>query len=467
MNVLLASGSPRRAKILDGLGVAFEIVRTDAPEVSRPGEPERTVLENALAKGAAARRCLDAADARPVLSADTIVWLDGKIYGKPRDRDEARAFLRELSGRTHYVFTGVALDGAACVQTSAVTFRNLTDGDIGRYLELVNPLDRAGAYDIGTEGDLLVGSCTGSHENIMGLPVEPLVAWGVAGRSGSARMPRPAGRAGTGGSNAPREPSSAPVGFFDSGLGGLCILDAFKRLCPDEPTVYLADSANCPYGSRPPEDILRLSRANVRKLREAFGCKLIVVACNTATAAAIDALRRDDPDFPFVGIEPALKPAALQSETGVVGVLATEGTFGGRLYNETKAKFAKEIEVVAAVADEWVGLVERRGLAAVRCRPPEGVPASGGAWPADAERIVRARIEPLLAADCDRLVLGCTHFPHLKPLIEKIAAGRAVVVDPSEAVARQARRVLSGRGLRASSPNPPHVFLSTRARPDI
>jgi glutamate racemase len=148
---------------------------------------------------------------------------------------------------------------------------------------------------------------------------------------------------------------------------------------------------------------------------------------------------------PFIGIEPAVKPAALRSKAGVVGVLATAGTFGGRLYNETKAKFAKDVTVIATVADEFVELVERKEI-------------SGAA----AERVVRARIEPLLKAGCDKIVLGCTHFPHLKPLIEKICDGRAEVIDPSDAVARQARRVLSARGLAApASAKPSHIFIRT------
>ena len=134
---------------------------------------------------------------------------------------------------------------------------------------------------------------------------------------------------------APR--AEGAVGFFDSGLGGLCILDAFRRLCPRESTVYIADSANCPYGNRPADEIVRLARANTESLLDR-GCKMVVVACNTATAAAIDVLRAEYPAVPFVGIEPAVKPAALNSRTGVVGVLATAGTFGGRLYKETKGR---------------------------------------------------------------------------------------------------------------------------------
>ena len=223
-----------------------------------------------------------------------------------------------------------------------------------------------------------------------------------------------------------------PVGFFDSGIGGTCILNAFKRLCPDVETVYIADSKNCPYGNKPAEEIIRLSEANVKKLLKK-GCKMIVVACNTATAAAIDYLRAKHPEIPFVGLEPALKPAALRSKTGVVGVLATAGTFHGRLYNETKAKFAKNVTVLAVQADEFVTEVEKlRGFAVERLR---------GARAERIEKIVRQRVEPLLRAGADKIVLGCTHFPHLKPVIEKVCAGRAEVIDPSDAVARQAKRV--------------------------
>lgn len=239
--------------------------------------------------------------------------------------------------------------------------------------------------------------------------------------------------------------NNAPVGFFDSGLGGLCILEAFRRLCPNEETVYIADSRNCPYGNRSADEIRRISEENVAKLLK-YDCKIIVVACNTATAAAIDTLRANHPEIPFVGIEPAVKPAALHSRSGVVGVLATVGTFSGRLYRETKRKFAKDVTVLAAVADEFVTLVER-----------------GETSGTEAERIVRARIEPLLAAGADYLVLGCTHFPHLMNLIQKVVDGRAVVVEPSEAVARQALHLLKQHELVAdrSERATNHVFIRT------
>ena len=216
------------------------------------------------------------------------------------------------------------------------------------------------------------------------------------------------------------------VGFFDSGVGGRCVLDAFRRLCPDEPTVYVADSENCPYGNKPPEEIARLSKRIAADLI-GRGCEVIVVACNTATAAAIDELRNEWPDVPFVGMEPAVKPAALGSRSGIVGVLATRGTFNGRLYRETSSKVSGTVRIIECIADEFVDLVER------------GV-VSG----AEAEEAVRSRIEPLIEAGADRIVLGCTHFPHLKHLMENVADGRAVIVDPSDAVARRIAEVLEG-----------------------
>ncbi len=229
------------------------------------------------------------------------------------------------------------------------------------------------------------------------------------------------------------------VGFFDSGVGGTCILRAFQALCPGVETAYLADTPHCPYGNRPPEEIRRLSEACVKKLLSQ-GCQMVVIACNTATAAAVDYLRAKYADVPFVGLEPALKPAVLRSKTGVVGVLATAGTFAGRLYGETKARFAKRTVVLAVVADEFVDIVERT--------VGRGRPATGPR----VEAAVRARIEPLLRAGADKIVLGCTHFPHLKGVIEAVCAGRAEVIDPSDAVARQAKRILEERGWLKEAP---------------
>lgn len=204
------------------------------------------------------------------------------------------------------------------------------------------------------------------------------------------------------------------------------MLDAFCRLRPDEATVYVADSENCPYGNKPPEEIVRLSKRIAAGLIDR-GCEVVVVACNTATAAAIDELRREWPDVPFVGMEPAVKPAALGSKSGIVGVLATRGTFNGRLYRATSSRVSGSVRIMECVADEFVELVER-----------------GVVLGAEAEEAVRRRIEPLIAAGADRIVLGCTHFPHLKHLMEKVADGRAEIVDPSDAVARRIVEVLDG-----------------------
>jgi len=182
MKLVLASASPRRAKILRDLGLSFEVLKTSAPETSFPAEPERTVRENALAKWRAAKDALAArglGGGVRILAADTIVWFDSRIYGKPRDLEEARGFLRTLGGKTHTVFTGVVLDGEAKVVASGVTFRALSEAAIEEYVRRVKPLDRAGAYDIDESGDLIVAGWEGSYENIMGLPVEPLREWGL------------------------------------------------------------------------------------------------------------------------------------------------------------------------------------------------------------------------------------------------------------------------------------------------
>ncbi len=223
--------------------------------------------------------------------------------------------------------------------------------------------------------------------------------------------------------------ANSPIGFLDSGIGGVSVAEALKTLLPHEDIVYVADNANCPYGNKSAEEIIRLVDGNIDYLL-ACGCKMIVVACNTATAAAIDYVRAKWCDVPIVGMEPAVKPALLRTKTKVVGVLATQGTFNGRLYRETCARFSKDTTVLTCVADEFVRLVEDWNI--------EGD---------EAERVVRKKTEPLLAAGADYLVLGCTHFPFLKPVIERVAAGRAKVIEPSVAVAKQAKRILEERGL--------------------
>jgi glutamate racemase len=223
------------------------------------------------------------------------------------------------------------------------------------------------------------------------------------------------------------------VGFFDSGIGGKSILNEFKKLCPQVETEYLADKENLPYGNKQPSEIVGFAEANAAKLI-ANGCSIVVVACNTATAAAIDLLRAKYPSVPFVGVEPAVKPAAQLSKTGVIGVLATAGTFNGRLYNETKEKFAKNVKVISVIADEFVVEAERLEGREVESLDQKEL--------GRIEEVVRLRIEPILEEGADVIVLGCTHFPHLKKIIEKVCAGRAQVVDSSLAVAKQIMRVL-------------------------
>jgi septum formation protein len=178
--LILASQSPRRAKILESLGVSFSIVKTDSEEIDYPEDPERTVSENAVLK---LKACQKEYPSSAILAADTIVWFNGEIYGKPRDLNEAKSMLQKLSANTHTVFTGVAFtDGETKeiktqVCRSEVVFRSLSESAIEEYVERTKPTDRAGAYDIDENGDMLVERYEGEYENIMGLPVLPLENW--------------------------------------------------------------------------------------------------------------------------------------------------------------------------------------------------------------------------------------------------------------------------------------------------
>ncbi|GAB4416741.1 MAG: glutamate racemase [Anaerolineae bacterium] len=225
---------------------------------------------------------------------------------------------------------------------------------------------------------------------------------------------------------------SRPIGLFDSGVGGLSVWREVAQRMPYEATLYFADSAHCPYGPRPAAEIQALSAAITRFLL-AHQAKLIVVACNTASAAALETLRAEF-DVPIVGMEPAVKPAAEATRTGHVGVLATEGTLNGYLFKNTSQRHARDIEVHVQVGEGLVELVEKGQLDA-----PE------------TESLLRHYLEPMLAANADQLALGCTHYPLLLPLIERVVAGRATVIDPAQAVARQVQRVLMQRGLEAET----------------
>ncbi|OQY97073.1 MAG: glutamate racemase [Chloroflexi bacterium UTCFX4] len=224
----------------------------------------------------------------------------------------------------------------------------------------------------------------------------------------------------------------AKIGLFDSGVGGLSVLRAITRELPDYDLVYFADQKYCPYGPRPPREIRALS-ARITKFLIEQNCRVVVVACNTASAAALYFLRETFPVIAFIGMEPAVKPAASATRSGKIAVLATRGTLEGELFGNTRDEFAREIKVNAVYPPDWVERVERGDIDS----------------PATFES-VRAVIEPLLDAGVDEIALGCTHYPFLAPLIEKIANGRATILDPSDAVAKQTARVIAERGLSAS-----------------
>ena len=221
---------------------------------------------------------------------------------------------------------------------------------------------------------------------------------------------------------------ASPIGVFDSGVGGLSVLAEIARQLPHEDLLYFADSAHCPYGPRPAEEIRRLSCAVVEFLLEQ-GAKLIVVACNTASAAALTHLRQTFA-VPIVGMVPAVKPAATVTNRKVVGVLATRATVQGQLFAEVVEQFATGVEVIPQVCP---GLVER--VEAGEINGPE------------VEALLRRYLKPLLERGADTLVLGCTHYPFLIPAMRRIVGADVAILDPSPAVARQAGRVLAKRGL--------------------
>ena len=219
-----------------------------------------------------------------------------------------------------------------------------------------------------------------------------------------------------------------------------------RRLLPHESLVFLGDGKNCPYGARPREEIAALAEQAVRRLLQA-DCKLVVVACNTATAAAIDFLREKYAPLPIVGMEPAVKPACLATRSGVVGVLATERSLDGELFRRTAERYGRGVEVVASPGRGFVELVE-----ADRERTPE------------AEACVRAAVGEMLARGADQIVLGCTHYPFLLPVLERVVAGRGVtIVDPSPAVARRVVQLLDAGGLRAAADHAPAYGFRTFA----
>lgn len=224
-------------------------------------------------------------------------------------------------------------------------------------------------------------------------------------------------------------PQSRLIGIFDSGVGGLSVLRELRARMPGEDYLYLGDQINVPYGPRGLEEVRGLSNAIVRFLL-AQEVKLIVIACNTASAAALKTLRQAYPDFPFVGLEPALKPAVEHTETGVVGVLATPTTFEGPLYESVVERFAGEVTILKSSCP---------GLAAE---------IEAGRWNgAEAERILREALEPMLPQGLDTVVLGCTHYPFAFETIQKITGSQVRLIDPAPAIALRVQSVLAERDL--------------------
>lgn len=214
-----------------------------------------------------------------------------------------------------------------------------------------------------------------------------------------------------------------PIGIFDSGVGGTSILKEVQKMLTNESSIYLADSKNAPYGEKSQEEIIDLCIKNTELLL-AKGCKLIVVACNTATTNAISYLRQKY-QVPFIGIEPAIKPAALNSSTKTVGVLATKGTLTSSLFHSTSDHHAKGISIIEQVGTGLVPLIE-----------------TGKIDSDEMKTLLQGFIKPMVAEGIDYLVLGCTHYPYLIPVLKEILPENVTIIDSGEAVARQTKAIL-------------------------
>ena len=219
-----------------------------------------------------------------------------------------------------------------------------------------------------------------------------------------------------------------PIGILDSGVGGLSVLAQLRQLLPDKSLIYFADEAHLPYGIRSRDEIRGFVAEIVQFLIDQ-GCKLIVIACNAANAAALHWLRERYPDVPIVGMEPAIKPAAEATKTGVIGVITTQVTFQGELFASVIDRFARTIRVETQVCPKLVLLVE-----------------AGAPDTLEAHMIVADYLQPLHAAGIDQLVIGCTHFTFLTDHLRRFLGDGVQIVDPAPAVARQTQRVLAARG---------------------
>jgi len=217
--------------------------------------------------------------------------------------------------------------------------------------------------------------------------------------------------------------STKPIGIFDSGVGGTSIWNELHRRLPHEHTIYLADSKNAPYGIKTQQEIIQLSIKNTKYLLSK-DCKLIVVACNTATTNAIKILRETF-SIPFIGIEPAIKPAALNTKTKAIGILATRGTLSSELFHQTTDLYSQDIRVIEQEGEGIVQLIE-----------------SGNLDSAEMTALLQVYLKPMIEANIDYLVLGCTHYPYLVPQLLKLLPGHVKIIDSGEAVAKQTEAVL-------------------------
>ncbi len=235
--------------------------------------------------------------------------------------------------------------------------------------------------------------------------------------------------------------SNNPIGLFDSGIGGTSIWKEIHELLPNEDTIYLADSKNAPYGQKSKEEIIQLSIKNTEYLLNQ-NCKIIVVACNTATTNAIDELRARY-TIPFIGIEPAIKPAAINSQQNVIGILATQGTLNSELFNKSVEQF-QDTKIIEQIGTGLVRLIE-----------------NGEMNSEEMNILLHQYLEPMIQANIDYLVLGCSHYPYLIPQIKKILPHHVKIIDSGEAVARQTKKVLQESvGLNKSAKKGKAVFYS-------
>lgn len=239
--------------------------------------------------------------------------------------------------------------------------------------------------------------------------------------------------------------NNAPIAVFDSGIGGLSVWRELRRGLPHESLIYYGDGKNCPYGDQAPEAVIgHVDHAVQRMLEE--GAKMIVIACNTATAMAIDYLRATYPATPFIGLEPAVKPAAEATRSGVIGILATAATLRGRHFRESSERYSSQVRIVSAVGRGFVELVESNNEAS-----PE------------AREVVRAVIDPMLAEGIDQLVLGCTHYPFLTEALREVIGDREVqLIDPSLAIQRRVESLLRELDLEAAPDHrPDNIFMTS------